>query len=88
MPTKSAPTLIAPRKRAYSAKEAAVELSISLSKVYTLLERKELTGRKAGSRLLILGDEIDRYLNSLPKAVINARCPSKEQREESSAHAG
>jgi excisionase family DNA binding protein len=56
------PTLIAPRKRAYSVKEAAEELNLSVPGVYVLLARKELYGKKIGSRLVILGEELDRFL--------------------------
>jgi Helix-turn-helix domain len=60
-----------PRKRAYSVKETAKELSVCVAQVYVMLGRCELRGKKAGKRIVILGEEIDRYLNSLPDAVIN-----------------
>jgi Helix-turn-helix domain len=59
------------RKRAYSVKETARELSLSVAQIYNLLNRKELHGKKSGGsrtcgRLLIEGRELDRYLDSLP----------------------
>jgi excisionase family DNA binding protein len=71
---------IAARKRAYSIKEAARELAISVPQVYVMLGRGELTGKKLGGRTVILGDELDRYLFSLPDAVISA--PISDRRAE------
>jgi excisionase family DNA binding protein len=55
-----------PRKRAYSVKETARELSLSVAQTYNLLNSGKLHGKKAGSRLVIRGEELDRYLDSLP----------------------
>jgi hypothetical protein len=61
-------TYIAPRKRAYSVKESADELNISVAQTYVLLARRKLRGKKIGARLVILGDELDRFLASCPEA--------------------
>jgi Helix-turn-helix domain len=80
------PTLIAPRKRAYSVKETAKELSVSIPQIYVLLGRGDLHGKKVGSRTVILGAEIDRYLDSLPDAKIALQKPIKRSEEARSAH--
>ncbi len=73
-----------PCKLAYSVREAASELSVSLAQIYVLLGLGKLRGKKAGGRTLILGEEIDRYLKSLPDVVINLP-PSVKRREEARA---
>ncbi len=79
------PTLIAPRKRAYSVKETAKELAVSVPQVYVILGRGDLHGKKVGSRTVILGVEIDRYLDSLPSAEIAPQKPIKRSEEARSA---
>jgi len=88
--TKQNPQAIAssPRKRAYSVREAAQELSLSKSKIYDLLALGRLRAKKAGTlpgqlggRLLVLGDSIDTYLASLPDAVVSMS-PALRRREE------
>ncbi len=81
------PTLIAPRKRAYSVKETAKELAVSVPQVYVILGRRDLHGKKVGSRTVILGAEIDRYLASLPDAVINEQQPLRRAEEARAAEA-
>lgn len=41
--------------------------SIGRTKAYELLASKVLVGRKAGNRTLIMKEEADRYLASLPE---------------------
>jgi hypothetical protein len=67
------------RPRTYSVRAAAKELSISHAQVYVLMSLGKLRGKKAGNRTIILGEELDRYLSSLPDAVINAQKPEHRQ---------
>jgi hypothetical protein len=71
--------LFAPRKRAYGVKEAARELSVSAAQIRVLIARGLLAGKKIsgtggtgrGARLIIEGDELDRFLAELPAAELN-----------------
>jgi hypothetical protein len=62
-----------PRKRSYSVKETARELSVSIPQVYVLLGLKKLHAKKLGKKTVILAEELDRVLNSLPDAVIKKK---------------
>ena len=53
-----------PHRRAYSLKEAAVLLNVSLTKVKDLVRDREIAIVTVGSRRRILNAEIDRYLLS------------------------
>jgi hypothetical protein len=67
MPRQPSQTIASyPRKRAYSVKEAAREISVSVAQIYNLLNLEKLRGKKAGGRLIILGEAIDEYIASLP----------------------
>ena len=50
--------------------DAVKRTGISRSSLYRLFGEKKLRPRKAGKRVLILADELDAYVRSLPTADI------------------
>jgi excisionase family DNA binding protein len=50
--------------RNYTINEAADYLRISRSMIYRLVEAKKLTLRKIGSRSIVIGAELTRFLDS------------------------
>jgi Helix-turn-helix domain len=60
-----------PRRRFYFIKEAAAELRISVTSAYLLLARGQLRGKKVGGRLVILADELERFIAECPDAKIS-----------------
>jgi excisionase family DNA binding protein len=75
------------RKASYSTKEAARELSVSLPQLYVLLGQKKLQAKKLGKKTVLLAGEIDRYLGSLPDAIINPqRKPKRAEEARAAAH--
>lgn len=50
--------------------DAVKRTGISRSSFYRLFGEKKLTPRKAGKRVLILADELDNFVRSLPAADI------------------
>ena len=55
-------------KRAYSPVEAAKATSICRTRIFAALRKGELQGRKLGRRTIILAEDLERYLASLPAA--------------------
>lgn len=53
-------------KSAYSVKELTSELGISRTQVYRLINAGKLHPRKLGAKTVFLGDEVRRFLDSLP----------------------
>jgi excisionase family DNA binding protein len=59
-----------PRRTAMSVAQVARETSLSRGTIYNALRRRDLVGRKVGKRLVILAEDFDRWLSSLPTAKI------------------
>ncbi|MFK5980963.1 MAG: helix-turn-helix domain-containing protein [Rhizobiaceae bacterium] len=55
------------RKSAYTIDETSHELCVGRSKIYLLIAAGELKARKLGKRTIILTDDLQSYLNSLPE---------------------
>ena len=56
--------------RAYSISTACEKLGgISRSNIYRKIEAGQISARKLGSRTVIMAEEVDRYLNSLPSLI-------------------
>jgi excisionase family DNA binding protein len=53
-------------KSAFSVREAAEEIGICKTKIYQEMGDGRIRARKSGRRTIILANEIERYLNSLP----------------------
>lgn len=51
---------------AFTIEEAATVSRTSRSSIYEALRRKELVGKKAGRRTLIMRADLDNYLSRLP----------------------
>ena len=56
------------QKHAYSIKEAMHELGIGRSKLYAEIKEGKIEIRKIGRKSIILADELQKYLNSLPSS--------------------
>ncbi len=55
-------------KSAFTINEASTEIGVGRTKLYREISEGNIEARKLGKRTLILGDELRRYLNSLPVA--------------------
>lgn len=55
------------QKSAYTINEAVSEIGIGRSKLYGEIKARKITVRKIGRKSVILCDEIQRYLECLPK---------------------
>lgn len=55
-----------PSRRAYSIKEARHKIGVCNASLYNLLNSGVLPARKLGKRTVILADDLDQYLTSLP----------------------
>jgi len=53
---------------AFSVKEACKRLSLGRTTFYRLLKSGEITAHKCGRRTIVLWDELERELKSLPSA--------------------
>lgn len=51
-----------------SINEAAKALRLGKTKLYALIRDGHLPARKLGSRTIVLSEDLERFLNSLPKA--------------------
>jgi excisionase family DNA binding protein len=58
------------RPRALARKEAAKLLGISLRTLDRAIARGDLEAKKYGARVLILSNEVARFLNGLPRAQV------------------
>lgn len=47
----------------YTIKEACQELKLCRQTLYTLIQKGEISAKKVGSKWLVNGDSIDRFLN-------------------------
>lgn len=54
-------------KLAYSVQEAAETMSISVSQVRQLIRDNKLPARRLGSKILISGEDLRDYRDSLPE---------------------
>ncbi len=57
-------------KVSYTLAEAVAVTGLSRSSFYRIFSEHKLTPRKAGKRVLILADDLDTYVRSLPVADI------------------
>jgi hypothetical protein len=55
----------------YTAREARAKLGIKPTKFYQLLSDGQLDGRKLGTRLMITGESLRAFVDSLPRADIH-----------------
>jgi excisionase family DNA binding protein len=55
------------KKAAYSIKELVHETGISRTKLYQEMSAGRITAHKNGRRTIILGREVERYLENLPE---------------------
>ncbi len=53
-------------KLSYTANEASKETGLSRSRIFKALKENELKGRKAGGATIILGADLQAFLNALP----------------------
>jgi excisionase family DNA binding protein len=56
------------KPRGLSIREAARKIGCSRSKAYDLLAKGQLKARKIGRRTVVLSEDVDRLLDSLPDA--------------------
>jgi len=56
------------QKSAYTVNETIREIGIGRSKLYSEIKEGKITPRKIGKKTIFLAQEIEDYLNSLPKA--------------------
>jgi excisionase family DNA binding protein len=64
-PIKSRPSEPIERS-AYSIPEVLTKIGIGRDKLYTLIRSGELPARKVGRRTLIVADDLEKFLKSLP----------------------
>lgn len=57
-------------KAAYTLREVLKELGIGRSKLYSEIAHGRIRAKKLGSRTIILGIELQRYIDELPDADI------------------
>jgi excisionase family DNA binding protein len=55
-------------QRALSVKEACKYISLGRTSFYKLVKSGQIPARKCGCRTIVLADELDRVLESLPRA--------------------
>ena len=55
-------------KRAYTVMEAAGEIGCGRTKIFELIHSKKIKALRLDGKLLILGSDIDAFLQSLPEA--------------------
>ncbi len=68
-------------KSAFSVREAAEEIGICKTKIYQETGDGRIRARKSGRRTIILANEIERYLNSLPPARVSTQADLSELEE-------
>jgi len=56
------------QKSAYTVNETIREIGIGRSKLYSEIKEGKITPRKIGKKTIFLAQEIEDYLNNLPKA--------------------
>ncbi len=56
------------KKSAYTVNETIREIGIGRSKLYSEIKEGKITPRKIGKKTIFLAQEIEDYLNNLPKA--------------------
>ena len=56
------------QKRAYTVNEVIREIGIGRSKLYAEIKAGKLTPRKIGKKTVFLAQDVEDYLNALPKA--------------------
>jgi excisionase family DNA binding protein len=67
----SARAEITGRRIAFSISEAAVLTSICRSKLYEAIARGDLEALKDGKRTILTAEALQRYMNGLPRLVLN-----------------
>jgi len=72
-------------RMAFPKQEAAEVLGVSLSKLEMLIAREEIAALKSGKNVLVTREEMKRYLNSLPAAVLKDRLAAVAQRKAGAA---